>query len=184
MPITFRCDKCRNKLSTAKRKAGSTVTCPNCGAEVRVPTAADKLDKKVEKLLATAAARAEANGQVAAEAPPPEPEPPPEPPPAPVPPPPPAKPPVARRAKPAPLPSPAKLNELPLFEREDFADLLEKDAQASDDEKEPIPLPAEPPPTADGFLVTRGTATMVMVAVVVLLGLAFAIGYLVGSSRG
>jgi hypothetical protein len=177
MPITFRCDKCRNKLSTAKRKAGSTVACPNCGGEVRVPTA-DKLDRKVEKLLASAAARAHANGQPAAEAPIPEPEPP-----APVPPPPPAKPPAARRVKPAALPSPAKLNDLPLFEREDFAEMLEKDAEAEEG-KDPLPLPDEPPPPPDGFLVTRGTATMVMVAVVVLLGLAFAIGYLVGSSRG
>lgn len=198
MPITFRCQSCRNKLSTAKRKAGSTVTCPGCGSEVRVPTASEKLDPQVERLLATAGGRAEY--QAAPEDPlspddstpdfgpkddPPsfEPEPkalPPEPPPPP-------KTPTARRAKPITKPAPApmpqsKLNDLPLFEREDFAEMLEKDTE-EEDEEEPLPLPKESPPTtaADGFLVTRGTATLVMVAVVVLLGLAFAAGFLVGN---
>lgn len=76
----------------------------------------------------------------------------------------------------------SKLNDLPLFEREDFAEMLEKDTE-EEDEEEPLPLPKESPPTTptDGFLVTRGTATLVMVAVVVLLGLAFAAGFLVGN---
>ncbi len=175
MPISFRCPKCRNKLSTAKRKAGTLVACPNCEAEVRVPTAADKLDPQVERLLA--AAGSVAGGGTEAVTPELEVEPPPAPLPPPVP--------VARRAKPVPpaSPPPAKLNDLPLFEREDFAELLEKDAESDADET-PLPLPrtqAPPTPSADGFVVTRGTAIMVLVSVVVLLGLAFAAGFLVGN---
>jgi len=182
MPITFRCPSCRNRLSTAKRKAGSLVKCPGCGGEVRVPTANEKLDPQVERLLATAGGpaeyQAEAEDPHSVDAPTPdfgpkaEVAPPAEPPP----------PPVARRAKPAPIPTPSKLNDLPLFEREDFAEMLEKDAEEDEEDDEPLPLPKEPPTTpTDGFLVTRGTATLVMVAVVVLLGLAFAAGFLVGN---
>jgi hypothetical protein len=89
--------------------------------------------------------------------------------------------PVGER-KPPPAPkSASKLNDLPLFEREDFADLLEKDT-AKEPEDDPLPLPRQrsAPAVPDGFLVTRGTAVMVMVAVVVLLGLAFGAGFLVG----
>jgi hypothetical protein len=193
MPIAFRCQSCRNKLSTAKRKAGSTVTCPGCGSEVRVPTA-DTLDPKVERLLATAGARGEYEAETEAATPEVEPDlPPPAPKPQPSPfdfrkgvhptlPEPPAEPPkVVKVKRTTPAATAAKLNDLPLFEREDFAEMLEKDTEATDDD--PLPLPTEAPPTApaDGFVVTRGTATMVMVAVVVLLGLAFAAGFLVGS---
>jgi hypothetical protein len=188
MPITFRCQSCRNKLSTARRKAGSTVSCPNCGADVRVPTAAERLDTQAEPLLATAGAGA------AHQPAPPTPErthdtPPPDfgptaAGPRPSPPPPPAQVVTGKRPKPSPAPplQPAALNDLPLFEREDFAELLEQEAEGSDDE--PLPLPKGPAPStppADGLFVTRSTATMVMAAVLVLLGLAFAAGFLVGS---
>ena len=172
MPIAFRCPKCRNKLSTAKRKAGTLVACPNCQSEVRVPTAADKLDPQVERLLAAAGSVAGGGTETVT------PDEAVEPPPAPLPPP----VPVARRAKPVPGPS-AKLNDLPLFEREDFAEMLEKDAESDSDETPlPLPTPQAPPTTpADGFVVTRGTAIMVLVSVVVLLVLAFAAGFLVGN---
>ena len=174
MPIAFRCPKCRNKLSTAKRKAGTLVACPSCGVEVRVPTAADKLDPQVERLLA--AAGSVAGGGAETVTPEIDPLPPPPPPPPPVP--------MARRAKPVPppAPSPAKLDDLPLFEREDFAEMLEKGAESDADET-PLPLPSRPEPTPaiDGFIVTRGTAIAVLVSVVVLLGLAFAAGFLVGN---
>jgi hypothetical protein len=171
MPITFRCPACRNKLSTAKRKAGSLVTCPGCNGEVRVPTANEKLDPQVERLLATAGAPAEApkprdpQFDFREGAQPPSPPPPPEPKPV-------------KRVKPL-TPSSKELNDLPLFERPDFAEMLE---EAADDEKEPLPLPAPPPQTrpADGFVVTRGTAIAVLAAVMVLLALAFTAGFLVG----
>jgi uncharacterized protein YbaR (Trm112 family) len=173
MPITFRCPACRNKLSTAKRKAGSLVTCPGCNGEVRVPTANEKLDPQVERLLATAAAAAETpKPQVSPfdfreGAQPPSPPPPPEPKP------------TVKRVKPL-TPSSKELNDLPLFERPDFAEMLE---EAAEEEKEPLPLPTEPArqtKPADGFVVTRGTAIAVLVAVMALLGLAFTAGFLVG----
>ena len=173
MPISFRCPKCRNKLSTAKRKAGTLVACPGCGVDVRVPSA-ETLDPEVEQLLAAAGVRNELVGELptaAAEV---------EPPPAPLPPP----VPMARSAKSArPAPTPAKLNDLPLFEREDFAELLEQGGDSDADET-PLPLPATPAANtspADGFVITRGTAIMVLVSVVVLLGLAFAAGFMVGN---
>lgn len=173
MPISFRCPACRNKLSTAKRKAGQTVACPNCQTEVQVPTA-DTLDPKVERLLATAARSNRSDDAAEAAAPVPLPVP------VPVPPPPPPPPTVARRPKPASPPPPVKLNDLPLFEREDFAEMLEKE----EEEEPPQPLPAAPPPPtapADHLLVTRGTAIMVLVCVVLLVALAFAAGLMVGS---
>ena len=171
MPIAFRCPKCRNKLSIAKRKAGSLVACPGCEAQVRVPTAADKLDPQVERLLATAGAGGGAGAELTEADVEAEPEP------VQLPPPP---APVARPPKPAKTVKPVKLNDLPLFEREDFAEMLE---QETEEDEEPIPLPTAPPPTApaDGFVVTRGTAIMVLVSVAVLLALAFAAGFVVGN---
>jgi uncharacterized protein YbaR (Trm112 family) len=170
MPISFRCPACRNKLSTARRKAGQTVACPNCQTEVQVPTA-DTLDPKVERLLATAArtSRSDDSAEPAAPVPLPVPVPPPPPPPT-----------VARRPKPASPPPPVKLNDLPLFEREDFAEMLEKEEE--EETPQPLPAPAPPPAAAaDHLLVTRGTAVMVLVCVVLLVALAFAAGLMVGS---
>lgn len=41
MPIVFRCQQCRQKLSITSRKAGEQVRCPSCAAQVRVPTLAE-----------------------------------------------------------------------------------------------------------------------------------------------
>ncbi len=155
MPIGFRCQTCRTKLSTAKRKAGSTVTCPNCASEVRVPSA-DTLDPKLERVLAAAGASpvAEANVELVTEV-------------------------AAPKPKPAKLPPP-KLNDLPLFEREDFDKLLDEKTDAKlEGAPAPLPLPA-PSPATDGILLTRGMLTMVGVAVAALLALAFGAGWLVG----
>ncbi|MEO2088577.1 MAG: hypothetical protein ABGY75_03645 [Gemmataceae bacterium] len=37
MPVRFRCTWCRSKLSTARRKAGTAIDCPNCRQSVVVP---------------------------------------------------------------------------------------------------------------------------------------------------
>ena len=37
MPISFRCSSCEHLLSTARRKAGSSVICPRCNTWVSVP---------------------------------------------------------------------------------------------------------------------------------------------------
>lgn len=79
---------------------------------------------------------------------------------------------------------------MPLFERPDFEKLLDPAAHTPD----PIPLPLPPAddeiperrksaaPTRhdpDAIILSRTTATLLVVAVVVLLGLAFAAGFLV-----
>ncbi|HSQ55560.1 MAG TPA: hypothetical protein VLM40_07425, partial [Gemmata sp.] len=37
MPIRFRCGYCSRLLAIARRKAGTTTTCPHCGAIIGVP---------------------------------------------------------------------------------------------------------------------------------------------------
>lgn len=39
MPIRFRCTACRRLLAIARRKAGTLVKCPKCRTELTVPTA-------------------------------------------------------------------------------------------------------------------------------------------------
>jgi hypothetical protein len=132
-----------------------------------VPSAGT-LDAQVEKLLAAAAAKTspaavEPNVELIEE-------------PSPL-----RRPSPAKKVGQANGPKPeAKLNDLPLFERDDLSELLEK---GDDSDHEPQPLPPAPPPTApvDGLFVSRSTATMAMAAVAVLLGLAFIAGYLVGN---
>jgi ribosomal protein S27E len=40
MPIQFRCAYCNQLLGIARRKAGTSVTCPTCGKPITVPTPA------------------------------------------------------------------------------------------------------------------------------------------------
>ena len=41
MPIQFRCTSCNQKLAITRRKAGKTVKCPACAAEISVPSLDD-----------------------------------------------------------------------------------------------------------------------------------------------
>lgn len=43
MPILFRCDHCRQKLSIPSRKAGKTLKCPKCAREIVIPIPEAKL---------------------------------------------------------------------------------------------------------------------------------------------
>lgn len=173
MPVQFRCSGCRGKLSISRRKVGTRVACPKCGAEVKVPSGESVADDLTELLMA---ARGSAgNGSITESAPVADPEPPRPPPPA-----------ARRPAKP-----PARsLDDMPLFERSDFEKLLDPATHTPD----PLPLPLPPPrddipdrrPLApgtphdqDAIVLSRTTATLLVVAVVVLLGLAFAAGFLV-----
>jgi hypothetical protein len=156
MPIRFRCPTCDRLLSTARRKAGTRVVCPRCEDEVTVPDA-DLADAGTAD-----------NGL--AEVVPVEPE-------VPVR--------QARRpatARPA-LPAPKPEDGGPLFERPDFEKLLGQDVKKA--EVAAAAKPATTPPVAlsaeDGITVSRGAAVMLAVLMVVLLALAFATGYLVGS---
>jgi hypothetical protein len=42
MPIRFRCSYCNQLMGIARRKAGSTVRCPTCHADLVVPAAEDE----------------------------------------------------------------------------------------------------------------------------------------------
>jgi biopolymer transport protein ExbD len=43
MPIIFRCDNCRQKLSVSSKKAGTMLACPKCALELTVPIPEAKL---------------------------------------------------------------------------------------------------------------------------------------------
>ena len=159
MPVQFRCTSCRGKLSISRRKAGNQVDCPKCGQPLTVPTGDAMADELTELLVAVqSAGKADARPMT----------------------------PAARLA----AKRPVNLEDMPLFERSDFEKLLDPLARTPDPRPIPLPLPddgipdrsnAAPPPghDPDAIVLTRTTATLLVVAVVVLLGLAFAAGFLV-----
>jgi DNA-directed RNA polymerase subunit RPC12/RpoP len=70
MPIRFRCPHCERLLGIARRKAGSQIHCPQCGESVLVPgedDGGDRMLREVDELLGPPAV----NGTAAS--PPPEP---------------------------------------------------------------------------------------------------------------
>ena len=79
-------------------------------------------------------------------------------------------------------PAAVALEDRPLFERDDFEELI-------DNAPKPVFAPAaraEPPPREfadadDVILISRGAATVLAVLMLVLLAMAFATGYLIGS---
>ena len=117
MPIVFRCEHCRKKLSIAKRKVGAPVECPGCAETTTVPTP-EKFSEEITELLEMAGATA---AQKKGELEPPKPRP---------------------RLRPKTTgPKPAEnLDSKPLFEREDFNDLLAPSDGGKLDAT-PIPLP-------------------------------------------
>jgi hypothetical protein len=142
MPIRFRCPQCKQLLGISRRKAGTSVGCPTCHAQVTVPGSA------------THGATATADGPAEAAA--------------------------ASRPE-------------PLFEQSDFDALLRAPAPP------PVPAPShsaapgcsydvEPldpavlvgRPARPGIFLSPAQATVLTVAAVVLLTLAFVAGLLVG----
>jgi hypothetical protein len=155
MPIRFRCPTCNRQLSTARRKAGTPVVCPRCEDTITVPEA-DLADQKTaaapQAVRAGAARPPRVNGLSA----------------------------TARPAAVAPKPGDSG----PLFEREDFERLLEPAVRkASEDAatKPGTPLPVALTPE-EGVTISRGAVVSLAVLMVVLLAMAFATGYLVGTS--
>jgi hypothetical protein len=72
----------------------------------------------------------------------------------------------------------------PLFEREDFESLLTPAVRnAGEEALRPAPqqLPSSPP-LEEGIAISRGAVVSLAVLMVVLLAMAFATGYLVGTS--
>jgi hypothetical protein len=157
MPIRFRCPTCDRLLSTARRKAGTRVVCPRCEDEVTVPDA-DLADGGTEEADGSAeAVRVEPEVPVRQA----------------------RRPATARPALPAPKPGDSG----PLFERPDFERLLGQEVKQAEAAAAAKPAPAPPValPAEDGITISRGAAVMLAVLMVVLLALAFATGYLVGS---
>jgi hypothetical protein len=153
MPIRFRCTHCQKLLGIAHRKAGTLVPCPKCGLETLVPQSDQ------------------------------EPSPPP--------------------PTPGPAGGPAA-PDVPLFEQGNFDALLNDGGQAQPSilgarapvppgvgrvarpgpgspDVEPVgPVPIGPPVPPGGFVLTKRQATVLTVAIVVVLVLAFGVGLLVG----
>jgi len=189
MPIRFRCAYCNQLMGIARRKAGTVVRCPRCAGQVIVP------DPGPDAAKAT-------NG--------PGPEPPPAaangpglfeqsdfeklfepgpsvPPPVPVP----APPPMPAAAAPQ-LVSPPPLPAAPQFASFAPPQPLAPQPVAQQPAAQPMPFPAnaefdvEPlpaygaPPPAAGLFLTPAKLTILSVSVVILLGLAFFLGMLVG----
>jgi hypothetical protein len=69
--------------------------------------------------------------------------------------------------------------DLPLFERDDIEKLLEP-TKAPDPKPEAAPAPLAVPVTDTGLTISYAAAVMLSVLMLVLLGLAFATGYLIG----
>lgn len=188
MPIRFRCSHCNRLLGIARRKAGTEIRCPHCDRGVTVPRpaaggAATELDE-IDELLGHPVG---ANGVH-------EPEPA-----APVvaPPPPrvePVRPSVAV-APPKPAAAKRKKPGDSLFETGDVDELLGvRDELRFDDELPPAaaPVKAGPKPVSgmdvqslaagDGtWVISPHKASLLIVAVVALLGVAFAAGFVVAS---
>jgi hypothetical protein len=155
MPIRFRCPYCNQLLGIARRKGGTQVACPTCQRQVNVPT-------------------------------------------------------EEPAAAPASLPVPEPIHEPAaapaLFERDDFDMLLRPQASMAGEPARPAPAPARTPvpatrpqppppppliepapiwteapqPLAAGLVLSPTKATILTVAVILLLAVAFGAGLLVG----
>ena len=156
MPVRFRCDTCNGKLSIATRKIGQSVACPRCHESMTVPSASQIGEELTELLLTVGRSHRETNGV--------EPE--------------------QSLSKTALRPG-KSLEEMRLFERSDYEKLLDPHAKLP----KPLPLPGEVPLVAiaptqplaitDAIIIGRTKATVLAVVVVLLLGLAFGLGYFV-----
>jgi len=158
VPVRFRCATCNGKLSIATRKIGMSVECPRCRESMIVPSAS-QIGEELTELLAAA----DGSGRDAQE-----------------------ETPDRSAGVPASKPAPRhgkSLEDMPLFEKSDFDKLLDPRLKPP----KPLPLPAEnqPPTPVDGsadtdaIVISRTKATVLAVAMVILLGLAFGLGYIV-----
>jgi hypothetical protein len=165
MPIRFRCSSCNQLMGISRRKAGTVVHCPTCNHPVEVPAEDAAGEESVR---------------------------------SPVPP------------SPAPVPAPAPAAAGELFERDDFDALLRGSAGGPEPRlSRPAaahtafphvpPAPAAPPappplllpeesykvgpwggPPAVGLVLSPARATVLTVAVILLLAVAFGSGLIVG----
>jgi phage FluMu protein Com len=203
MPIRFRCPRCTRLLGIARRKAGTRINCPQCAAAVVVPVQTEN-DPDLNELDQLLNPNPAANGNGAAYPAPqaldltdlPDPEP--------------GRPAVATAPRPVPArPTPSAPvppaapgrsksrragEESPLFEQNNVDVLLGLTGPAGaldlDDETD-APRKAKPVSGTDATSLDDGPgkivlspqkATLLVIAVVVLLGVAFAAGFLIASN--
>jgi hypothetical protein len=183
MPIQFRCPACDRMLGIAKRKAGTSVKCPRCAADVRVPALAGMAVETIGPVGAAPAIPKEPKVSPTAPA-------------------------VAVAAKRT--ASDRKVDSMPLFERPDFESLLNpaiEKAKPAPVDPLAAPTPAAPPipppiPEArrerplpsmayvdapqdaidvedlsNTIILTRRSLTIAVAVIALLMGLAFAGGY-------
>ncbi len=182
MPIQFRCPACERTLSIARRKAGTSVKCPQCAAMVMVPAMAgvaiETTEPANQKRLpviqpevvnkpnhAPSKVKSRPNSQSTAT---------------------------------------EKVDSMPLFERPDFESLLNPAlAQAKNESQRkarpeenatpapvaplaPIAVTSEPEPSPvaiDNHLVmSRRKLAMIAIAIAVLIGISFVAGYFLASA--
>lgn len=194
MPIQFRCAACDRLLGIARRKAGTLVNCPRCGASVMVPVMAGmaiespgpggSLASYSSVVVPRTSGDEDRKGRGEAK----------------------------RSSESASAPVPATsspLENLPLFERSDFETLLNPalaKVRTSETESDiarqefpvprtPKPVPSSPPEVfqftdvepdqalndvdvLSGLVITKRKLIIAAVVIAILLGLAFAAGYL------
>jgi hypothetical protein len=156
VPVRFRCDTCNGKLSIATRKIGQSVACPRCHESMTVPSASQIGEELTELLLTVGRSQRETNGVGSEQS-------------------------LSKTA----LRPGKSLDEMPLFERSDYEKLLDPHAKLP----KPLPLPSEVPLVAipatqplaitDAIIIGRTKATVLAVVMVLLLGLAFGLGYFI-----
>ena len=192
MPIQFRCPSCDRMLGIAKRKAGTSVKCPRCAADVRVPALAGMAVETNGPVGAAPAIPKEVKTSGTAPS-------------------------TVVAAKRSSLPE-RKIDSLPLFERPDFESLLNPALEkakpvpvAPTPELNPtaIPSPALPAPLSEArrerpipsqafldsaedaidvedlsntIILTRQSLAIAVAVVAFLMGLAFACGYFLMSA--
>ena len=154
MPIRFRCPSCDGLLSIATRKAGTEVACPKCREGLIVPSPAE--------------ATAPPPGPFSLFGPEPAGG-------------------TMLKAKPEPKVKEYAEGDEPLFERSDFEKLFEPAVRSATGATREVPAP--PPglvhvaakPTADyGITLSRPAAMALAAGFVVMLGVSFTAGFLVG----
>ena len=182
MPIQFRCPACERTLSIARRKAGTSVKCPQCAAMVMVPAMAgvaiETTEPANQKRLpviqpevvnkpnhAPSKVKSRANSQNATK---------------------------------------EKVDSMPLFERPDFESLLNPAlAQAKNESQRkarpeenatpapiaplaPIAVTSEPEPSPvaidNHLMMSRRKLAMIAIAIAVLIGISFVAGYFLASA--
>jgi hypothetical protein len=150
MPIRFRCSYCNQLMGISRRKAGATVRCPSCDGEIVVPPAEAEQTERAGGGPAPFVFDRPDFDLGLKEAAP----------------------------AAAPRPSPAVPGKVPAAPRETPA--ADPPADLAIDVERVEGEPARPPAPPRGIFLTPTLATLLCVAVIIALALAFAAGLLVG----